>query len=156
MDILPFLLNGRMKRVTVILIALCIALFVGVASLGVRFINTPQEEGFTAQSVVVTRASDCNCLPGYIPSNNKPSTKLIGRENQTVQIYGITRVRYGIGDKWVNKTVSETFQATNNFFGIDPAPGIAKIVESIEAGEETGDSFFCQGITDPGKIRKCY
>jgi len=58
-----------MKRVTVILIAVCIAAFLGVASLGVQFMNTgnilESKEGFKS----VTRASDCNCLPGYIPKS---------------------------------------------------------------------------------------
>ena len=61
-----------MKR-EAILIAVCIAFFVAVALQGVQFINAPENittythknhlEGFNA----VTRATDCNCLPGYIP-----------------------------------------------------------------------------------------
>ena len=59
-----------MKR-EAILIAVCIAFFVAVALQGVQFMNAPENtktyknlsEGFNA----VTRATDCNCLPGYIP-----------------------------------------------------------------------------------------
>ena len=60
-----------MKRQT-ILIAVCIAFFVGLALQALQFMNAPEStphimeqkhnEGF------VTRATDCNCLPGYIPS----------------------------------------------------------------------------------------
>ena len=63
---------NRMKRVTIILIAVCIAFFIGLTLQAVQFINMPPEpveEGFI--SGVVTRASDCNCLPGYIPSKDK-------------------------------------------------------------------------------------
>jgi hypothetical protein len=63
-----------MKRVTIILIAVCIAFFVGLTLQGLQFMNAPiieentsNMEGFKA----VTRATDCNCLPGYIPSKDK-------------------------------------------------------------------------------------
>ena len=59
-----------MKRQT-ILIALGIAFFIAVALQGVQFMNNPESheiEGF--KSSAVTRASDCNCLPGYIPSKD--------------------------------------------------------------------------------------
>jgi len=71
----------RMKR-EAILIALCVAAFIAVAGLGVEFINKEQiadtghtghtrhTEGFKAS----TRASDCNCLPGYIPTKNNDTT----------------------------------------------------------------------------------
>jgi hypothetical protein len=63
-----------MKRVTIILIVVCVAFFIAVAAQGLQFINTAeidtkptQEEGFVA------RATDCNCLPGYIPSKENDS-----------------------------------------------------------------------------------
>ena len=66
-----------MKR-EAILIGLCIAAFVAVAGLGVQFINNPVEdfikEGF--KTGAVTRASDCNCLPGYIPAKKNDNNYL--------------------------------------------------------------------------------
>ena len=62
-----------MKRVTILLIAVCVAFFIAVAAQGLQFINTPViEENHTFEGFV-TRATDCNCLPGYIPSKEKDS-----------------------------------------------------------------------------------
>jgi hypothetical protein len=53
-----------------VLIGICIAFFVAIALQGVKFMNTSEiQEGFKTSPV--TRATDCNCLPGYIPSKDK-------------------------------------------------------------------------------------
>ena len=57
-----------MKRVTIILIVICVALFIGAAFQGIQFINTPAIEETHTFEGFVARATDCNCLPGYIPS----------------------------------------------------------------------------------------
>lgn len=142
-----------MKRVTILLIALCIAFFVALALQGVQFINTPPEiyEGF--KTAAVTRASDCNCLPGYIPSNTT-GMKVLGKEGDTVKIDKPALIRYGTDDKWIEKEVTTlNFQISNAFFGADPAGGILKYAKIIK---ETTDNYFCQSLADPTKIRKCY
>ena len=35
-------------------------------------------------------------------------------------------VRYGVGDRWVQRSLNGTVSCTNSFFGRDPAPGIVK------------------------------
>ena len=55
-----------MKRQT-ILIAVCIAFFIGLALQALQFINAPVIEEIHSNEGFVARASDCNCLPGYIP-----------------------------------------------------------------------------------------
>ena len=109
------------------------------------------EEGFKSGSVI--RASDCNCLPGYIPSNMTP-TKIIGKEGDMVTLNNPALIRYGTDDKWIEKKVTTlNFQISNKFFGADPAGGILKYAKIVQ---ETSDNYFCQSITDPTKKRKCY
>jgi hypothetical protein len=172
-----------MKRVTVILIALCIALFVGVASLGVRFINTslPEEqEGFTAQSVVVTRASDCNCLPGYIATNS-PSSGYNGKIFNAIlnfdwnggrSIYmfvpdgeanhyqlnpqnpcGIPHI-YGPSEP---NAGNYPVMSYSDFRAKYPGGGNWVSCGQVKKVESTDSSnYFCKNLVDPGKIRKCY
>lgn len=53
----------------------------------------------------------------------------IANEYEKFTIDTTKLVRYGTADQWVTKTVSGTGEATNAFFGSDPAPGKAKVVE---------------------------
>jgi hypothetical protein len=136
------------------LIAVCIAFFIALALQGVQFMNAPvieYNEGF--KSGLVTRASDCNCLPGYIPSNTS-GMKVLGKEGDTVNLQKPSLVRYGTDDKWIEKEVTTlNFQISNAFFGADPAGGILKYAKIVQ---ETSDNYFCQSLADPTKIRKCY
>jgi hypothetical protein len=170
-----------MKRVTVILIALCIALFVGVASLGVRFINTPQEEeGFTAQSVVVTRASDCNCLPGYIATNS-PSSGYNGKIFNVILNYdwnGGRSIYFFVPDGETNRYEIDSEKSCgiphiypksepnagnypvmsySDFTAKYPGGGNWLSCDKVKKAESTDSSnYFCKNLVDPGKIRKCY
>ena len=47
-------------------------------------------------------------------------------ENQTFRVLEPTNVRYGVGDRWVQRSLNGTVSCTNSFFGRDPAPGIVK------------------------------
>jgi hypothetical protein len=57
----------------------------------------------------------------------------IGVENETLTVEADTTVVYGSGGGWVTKVVSGTFDATNGFFGSDPAYGIVKVVFRLVA-----------------------
>lgn len=147
-----------MKRVKTIFIAVCIAVFIGISLLALTFIkDTPVsvkkgnvvEEGFDSS---VTRASDCNCLPGYIPSNMLRG-RIIGKEGEFITIGAPTLVRFGTDNKWIEKNVTQNFQATTQFFGSDPAPGLHKRVETISSADGI---YFCLSLTDPEKRRSCY
>ena len=142
-----------MKRLTILLIAICIAFFVALALQGVQFMNALPEDTEGFKSGAVTRASDCNCLPGYIPSNTT-GMKVLGKEGDTVNLQKPALIRYGTDDKWIEKEVTTlNFQISNAFFQADPAGGILKYAKIIK---ETSDNYFCQSLADPTKIRKCY
>jgi hypothetical protein len=107
------------------------------------------------ESKSVTRASDCQCLPGYIPSNlSVQPNKVLGVDFQYIQINGPTKIRWGKGNTWIEKEVSKGFYATPSFFGIDPLPGVQKQVEEI--GTKPSNTFFCQKLGDPSTSRPCY
>jgi hypothetical protein len=52
----------------------------------------------------------------------------IGAEHDTITVPDNTNVRYGDLVKYVEKNVSGTFKAENEFFGSDPLPGLQKFV----------------------------
>ena len=56
-------------------------------------------------------------------------TLKIANEYEKFTVDTTKLVRYGAADQWVTKVVSGTGEATNHFFGSDPAPGVAKVVE---------------------------
>ena len=150
---------NRMRRDKTIFIAICIATFVSIAIIAYNFIkNTSEkmpevemdiEEGFNTP---VIRAADCNCLPGYIPNNTIKSI-VLGKQGEFITIGSPMLVRYGTENKWVEKTVDKNFQATNEFFGSDPAPGLHKHVETVAS---TSKEYFCLSLSDPEKRRSCY
>jgi hypothetical protein len=57
--------------------------------------------------------------------------KIIGHEFDKIDISEKTLVRYGHPQgKWIEKTVTENFKATNEFFGLDPYPNHLKYVHA--------------------------
>ena len=130
-----------------------------VCAIGLRFIRNKDKlfemggsksvDGF---STAPTRAADCNCLPGYIPSNSIKG-RILGKQGEFITVGSPTLVRYGTESKWVEKTVDKNFQATNDFFGSDPAPGLHKHVETVPS---TSTDYFCRSLSDPEKRRPCY
>jgi hypothetical protein len=70
----------------------------------------------------------------YIPpvdTVNVPVWYKAGAEHDIITVPSNTNLRYGaIGGPYLTKTFSGTFQAENQFFGGDPAPGQAKYVFS--------------------------
>jgi hypothetical protein len=63
----------------IVLIAALVILFFGLALYGW---DLCEKEGFTnatTDSSAPTRASDCRCLPGYIPSNTRGNNNLNGK-----------------------------------------------------------------------------
>ena len=174
-----------MKRDTIILIAFCLAGFVAVALQGIQFINKPLEhkeplEGFTA----VTRASDCNCLPGYIPSNKSggeyDGNILVGEQgppvynpNNTNDIYMIDPANMcnllpGVKDFDMRTTNDMDnyykFVAFRNNILAKSKPIDFNLYryrgtltcDIIKQKTMATDNYFCQHLTDPSKTRKCY
>ena len=146
---------NRMKRDKSIFIAICITIFICISVIAYNFIQNgskKMDEVEEAFEVLATRAADCKCLPGYIPSN-RIKARVLGNQGEFITISSPTLVRYGTDNKWIEKTVDANFRATNQFFGSDPAPGLHKRVETVA---NTNETYFCLSLSDPGKRRSCY
>jgi len=59
--------------------------------------------------------------------------KVIGYEGNWLTVPADTMVYYGLRKKWVSKSVSGAFAASNGFFGSDPVPGVTKEVRIMVA-----------------------
>lgn len=159
-----------MKGVRYVSILVMVILFFAIGYLAVDFLQKPQpnpttkkeKEGFTS------RASDCKCLPGYIPSNISPSIpnggKIIREGGK-----GIHFVPAGTFDRY---WVSSCQPSGTNINFCDPAVFVdvtdaeykkytsrgtftSKIMEDAKK-TKLMDSFFCQNSNDPTDIRMCY
>lgn len=67
----------------------------------------------------------------------------IGSEGQAVTVNSNTRLRFGLNNNWVYKTVTGSFTIGPSFFGSDPLPGVAKICQRSTSGsQETVETAF--------------
>ncbi len=158
-----------MKGVRYVSILVMVILFFAIGYLAVDFLHKPQptpatkkeKEGFTS------RASDCKCLPGYIPSNIAPSIpnggKIAHYKGTIYYIPAGTNDRYGVTACTPSGT-SINFCDKNNYKDIKEAEfrqykdrGIftSKVMNDAMK-TKVMDSFFCQNSNDPTDIKQCY
>jgi hypothetical protein len=57
----------------------------------------------------------------------------IANEGQSFQVTGTQTVRYGQGSTWIQRSVTNSGQCTNSFFGSDPLFGIVKRCEVLSS-----------------------
>ena len=165
-----------MKRLTMLFITLCIGLFVWIALFGVNFIQTTPmcQEGFASTATAITRASDCNCLPGYIPSSE--TSEYNGKIFSSI-IAGNTRYLFnpdGTKDTYWIKSENpcgipniNTFTQPNTgnypyldhseIFGAAPKYSYNGVLQcNMVHKKEASGIFFCQNLANPEKRRNCY
>jgi hypothetical protein len=160
-----------MKRLTILFITLSIAAFVWLSLSGINFIQTStvkEEEGFATSTGTgpITRASDCNCLPGYIPSSESGDyngkifqiswmgTQYLFNPEGTKKVY------------WINPnnscgiTMTGTYPslALHELFGNGSQHSYSGILQCnlVQKKQPTQPHFFCQNLMSPEKRRKCY
>jgi hypothetical protein len=147
---------------------LLIFAFIGVIILSVNFVQSIDPSGNTVRehfTTAPTRAANCQCLPGYIPSVN--------RLGGTVYMDTGVLLRYGV--------LFFSPSGTKDFYGVakDDSCGISytdtekytKLTRenmhgftfSSYRGLLTCDklnrntkNYFCQSLSNPSKTRKCY
>ena len=165
-----------MKRLTILFITLCIAIFVWVGLSGINFIQVSsaeeEEEGFATSTSPITRASDCNCLPGYIPSNDTSgyngkifSTLWYGTEylfnpDGTNNVYWIVP-NNACGIPNINlpsqpNSGNYPFLPLDNVFGGGKYRYKGGLQCNMIKKTEASGIFFCQNLSNPEKRRKCY
>lgn len=170
-----------MKR---LIIFLFVAAFLAVGSVGIQFINKEKihvKDGFVG---AVTRASDCNCLPGYIPSNKSAGEydgNILAGEHgppvynpsNTNDIYMIDPANMcnllpGVKDFDMRTSTDMDnyyrFVAFRNNILAKSKPIDFNLYryrgtltcDIIKQKITVADNYFCQHLTDPSKTRKCY
>jgi hypothetical protein len=164
-----------MKRLTILFITLSIAAFVWLGLSGINFIQeTKEEEGFATSTGLITRASDCNCLPGYIPASetggyngkifwsteNNQNYYLFNPEG-TNDVYWI-QSENSCGIPNINvpskpNSGNYTFLSDDSVFGADRKYTYKGSLQcNMLKKKEQGINYFCQNLTNPEKRRKCY
>jgi len=167
-----------MKRLTILFITLCIAIFVWVGLFGINFIQATtiiEGEGFATSTSPITRASDCNCLPGYIPAsetggyNGKIFWTTEHNENYylfnsegTKDVYWI-QSENSCGIPNINQpsqpnSGNYTYLADSDIFGPDHKYTYKGILQCnlVKKKQSTQPIFFCQNLISPEKRRNCY
>jgi hypothetical protein len=165
-----------MKRVVILILTLTFLAVLYYAltttSYAFSFVDV-EKEGFT--SAAPTRASDCNCLPGYIPSKDsggKYGGNILkfkfndGRElyyynpsgSNALYFYDSYRNTCGLptsGDfpmlVWsdVKNNLSSTPQSKYELRGMLRC-------DVVKKNTNTQETFFCQRLGDPSSRRECY
>jgi uncharacterized repeat protein (TIGR02543 family) len=69
-----------------------------------------------------------------------PTWTRIAVENASFTVNGTQTVRYGAGSSWVQRSVTNSGQCTNAFFGSDPAWGVLKSCEVLSGGGGGGST----------------
>jgi len=164
-----------MKRLTILFITLSIAVFVWVALSGINFIQTTveEEEGFVTGPV--TRATDCNCLPGYIPSSetNDYNGKIFVTKGPDGGNYYLFNPEGTKDVYWIQSQNScgipninlpsqanignYPYLSHSELFGSDNKYRYKGNLQcNILKKKEQGINFFCQNLSNPEKRRNCY
>lgn len=131
-----------------------------------RFMTSEESlEAFEGGSAAPTRAADCQCLPGYIPSNETSKSEFAldprgwGFVLAKGKRYGFWWNMHGIRFDWQNtKYRSVGWEEINKYR--DAGYADKRIIEEAlryqkEGGKATSN-YFCQSLSNPGETRKCY
>jgi len=162
-----------MKRLTILFITLCIGLFVWIALFGVNFIQTTPmcQEGFASTATAITRASDCNCLPGYIPSSetSEYNGKIFSSKERDASIYlfnpdGTKDIYWLPSENSCGIPNINTYSQPNtgNYPFLDFPEVLrtgrykGRISCTMLHKKEASGIFFCQNLANPEKRRNCY
>ena len=97
-----------------------------------------QSNGAQTRTVLTATPAGCTGTPIlsqsciYVPPTPTPTTwtKIAG-EGQSFSVQGSKTVRYGAGNKWIEKVVTGSGMCNNTFFGNDPAPFVMKSCEVL-------------------------
>jgi hypothetical protein len=165
-----------MKKGKQMMAGLLLFAFIGLVSLSIVFsISSPKEEIIETvfrESFIdppPTRASDCNCIPGYIPSNVNINRK--GKIYQTKDSTSGTFIYYYMPtdtkDLYVinlNNTCGLALKPTDRVTNSNNYPEVAnysgnmgQLTCDLVKNEKTSlSTYFCQSLTNPEVHRQCY
>ena len=123
-------------------------------------------EGFspTAAPAAPTRAADCRCLPGYVPSNSKKAGEitldprgwgfLLEGDKKYVYWWNM----YGLDFTWTNtkwRRVSNE-ELANYKDGGNATKEQIQNARKYQGAMIESPNYFCQSLAEPSKTRQCY
>jgi hypothetical protein len=130
-----------------------------------RFMTSEESLEAFEDGSAPTRAANCQCLPGYIPSNRKPSFEFVlynkgyGLILSEGKMYGFWWNMHGIPFDWQTTKIRWTTEEEVNKYK-DGGYATPKIVQDAlrfqKEGGGVGSFYFCQSLSNPGETRKCY
>ena len=155
----------RMAVEKQIAVGLLLLAFIGLTALAMQFIKEPQaSEGF---ETLITRAADCQCLPGYIPSktstfggsiytDNISTFWYFFKPNNENALYRITEnnscgIPHIYDDSRADKNLGN--------YPIIPKGSQFQYKSNLNCGmieKTSSSSYFCQSLSDASKTKKCY
>ena len=155
------------KEIKTLLVVVFIFMIIAVMFQAVEFMMEGREikqvmlEQFTSQP---TRASDCRCLPGYIPSNKTlPYEFVLVPENAGIGyvLQGKTRKQfywnmYNLNFDWTNTKYRILTPAQISKYTGEGL--VSKEVLEKALRKESGQTphFFCQSLSNPSDTKQCY
>jgi hypothetical protein len=160
------LILTRMNILKPIGIAVCISVFFLLLGISWTYLQTSGVYLEPFESNPITRASDCQCLPGYIPSNQSTKYEFVLTPDGNGYILTGKKIRYqfywNMYDKPLNWETSKarwtTFDEVNNynFEGLSPVTVLDDALQFVKEGRKNQPFYFCQKLGDPSKTRACY
>lgn len=78
------------------------------------------------KTTTTTTTTDPTPAPAPTPAPTSSNWTKVATEYQQFTLNQATLVRYGTGDRWIEKTFNGTVYCANGTFGSDPAVGVAK------------------------------
>lgn len=147
-----------------ILTGIFLVIFILLTFSGWKFMTSKESlEKFTDSAP--TRAADCQCLPGYIPSNTTSKSELVldprgwGYVLAGGKKYGFWWNMHGIPFDWTNTKYrwigwEEISKYTHG--GQASKPIIEEALRFQKEGGKLTSMYFCQSLSNPNETRKCY
>lgn len=162
-----------MKRVVILILTLTFLAVLYYAF--TTTVDVTKKEGFT--SAAPTRASDCNCLPGYIPSKDSGGRNILKiwgfKDSRGNELYYY--VPSGSNDLYFYSSMYNMntcgLPTSGDFPMIAPSdikgePGSTLqskyqfrgmlTCDVVKKNTNTQETFFCQRLGDPSARRECY
>jgi hypothetical protein len=151
-----------------IVAGLLLFFFIGLVAVAVQFMQNPPQapappksEGFA--SAAPTRATDCSCLPGYVPSNIKVTNTTKSDGNNGINgIHCFNSVCYAkrYSDLMAAFGDGTTGQSKDSLINHWRNHGIIEnrnpCCDSTVRTEKKTNIFFCQSLSNPADIKQCY